>query len=76
MNKPNTNGNGKDGWDKWGHFVVKELERLNEKAQRLDDKVSKVMIEIAMLKVKSGIWGLVGGAIPVAVGLAVWIIKG
>ena len=30
-------------------------------------------IELATLKVKSGVWGLIGGAIPVAVGLLVWL---
>ena len=32
-------------------------------------------IELAVLKVKSGVWGLVGGAIPVALGLLIWFIQ-
>ena len=48
-----------------------ELKRV-----RLEDLVA-VRIEIAKLTVKAGIWGAIGGAIPVAVGLLLgWLKRG
>lgn len=56
-----------DGWEKWSKFVVKELERLGDAYEKLADKtgdqISELKAEIAMLKIKSGVYGLVGGAI-------------
>jgi len=48
----------------WEH---KELERLSEQLTFLQSTVNKIHIEIAVLKVKSGLWGVIGGAIPFAV---------
>ena len=56
-----------NGWSEWSRHVLSELERLNKCYESLDKKLNNVAIEIAMLKVKSGIWGLVAGAIPVAI---------
>ena len=56
-----------DGWKEWSKYVLLELERLNTCYNNLDAKVNKINVEIAMLKVKSGIWGALGGilvAIP------------
>jgi len=64
-----------NGWKEWSKFVLKELERLNECYETLDQKMDKLSKEVAMLKVKSGVWGLIGGAIPVAVALAIWILR-
>jgi hypothetical protein len=36
--------------------------------------IRKMEVELAMLKVKSGVWGLIGGAIPVAVALLVYFL--
>lgn len=64
-----------DGWDVWSKHVLKELERLNECYEGIAGEITQVRVEIATLKVKSGIWGLVGGAIPVAIGM-IWIFFG
>lgn len=37
---------------------------------------SKIWQEIAVLKVKAGVWGIIGGAIPVAIALLVHYTKG
>lgn len=65
----------KDGWEQWGKYVLKELERLNACYTSLDKNVTDVKVEIARLKVKSGVWGAIGGVIPVAIGLGIWAIK-
>lgn len=64
-----------NGWQEWSNYVLKELERLNDCYDKLDSSVQNIHTEIAMLKVKSGVWGAVGGAIPIGIGLAVWFIK-
>lgn len=58
-----------DDWDSWGRHVLKELERLNTNMeameQNLIDSTSKLKIEIAVLQVKSAVWGATAGMIPV-----------
>jgi hypothetical protein len=68
--------NDKDNWSKWENHVLTELKRQNEFAEKTMDVVTKISIELAGLKVKSGVWGLIGGTIPVIVALAFLIIKG
>jgi hypothetical protein len=66
-------------WDKIGPHVLIELKRLNSTVGSLGEKLSSIhrdditplRIEIAMLKVKCGAWGLLGGAIPVIIALLV-----
>jgi len=65
-----------NGWNEWSRHVLAELERLNECGSALDGKITQVRIDIAQLKVKAGVWGLIGASIPVVVGLALVLIKG
>lgn len=48
-----------------------ELERLRDKQEKLEmafhAAVLQIHVDIATLKVKAGIWGALGGAIPVLV---------
>lgn len=53
----------KDNWDQYQTHVLFELERLNDNVSKIDKDVNKIHIEIAMLKVKSSIWGAGFGAI-------------
>lgn len=55
---------GTNGWDEWSKYVLKELERLNTCMVQIDGNIKKLSIDIAMLKVKAGIWGVIGGCIP------------
>jgi len=44
----------------------------------IDKKLDNALIEIAKLKVKSGIWGLIAGAIisiPTAIGLVIFVLS-
>ena len=52
-----------NGWNEWSKFVLKELERLNSCYDAIDKKVDKINVELAMLKVKSGIWGATAGIV-------------
>lgn len=72
-----------DTWQEWSRHVLAELKRLNDTIQAVDDKIDKLKdeqvsplkIELAMLKVKSGFWGMIGGAIPVILMVLVEILK-
>ena len=52
--------------EEWAH-CRRELREINE-------KLTRVRIEIAELKVKSGVWGLAGGMISIAIMIAVELI--
>lgn len=65
-----------DGWQEWSKFVLKELKRLSDAYDKLSDAMSHTKAEIAMLKVKSGVYGLVGGAILVVIFLLSRLIGG
>lgn len=75
--------NPQDTWHEWSRHVLAELKRLNENISGLEDKIDRIKadliaplhVEIAMLKVKSGIWGLIGGAIPVILMVLAEILK-
>ena len=63
-----------NGWDEWRRHVLLELERLNECHKGLGFKVDNVRTDIAMLKVKSGIWGAIAGMIPTGVLVVVYLL--
>jgi len=63
-------------WNEWRKFVLAELKRLGEGLESLGKSVGRLRVEVAMLKVKSGIWGVIGGSIPVVVMLILWYLKG
>jgi hypothetical protein len=65
----------KDGWSEWGRHVLAELERLNLAIDGLDTKLTTVLTDIAVLKIKAGVWGLVGGLIPVTIGLVIMYLQ-
>ena len=62
---PPSNDRAPNGWNEWSKFVLKELERLNSCYENLDAKVDSIKEDVVMLKVKAGLWGALGGAIPV-----------
>lgn len=64
-----------NGWNEWSKHVLAELERLNNCYEELNKSVNKVHVEIAMLQVKSGIWGAIGGCIPLMVAFVYWLLK-
>jgi hypothetical protein len=60
-----------DGWNEWSRHVLKELERMNARQDRMDDRLGRIETEIATLKVQAGLWGAVAGIIP-AIGVAIF----
>jgi hypothetical protein len=56
-----------NGWKEWSRYILKELERLNNCYEGLRNDVGKIREEIITLKVKSAVWGSVGGVIFAAI---------
>lgn len=54
------------------------LEETRSDVREIRTSINNFMIkttaDVASLKVKSGVWGVLGGCIPVVVGLGVWAI--
>ena len=69
-----------NGWGEYRKLVMTEIERLareirhernngKQVQQHLWDQMLRIEKEIATLKVRCGVWGLVGGLIPVVTAL-------
>jgi len=37
--------------------------------------ITSLKVDVAQLKIKAGIWGLIGGAIPVCTAILVWLLR-
>lgn len=58
------------GWERYQLHVLKELKRIGDEVSHVHAEIHTMMTEISMLKLKSGIWGALAGAIPVVIYLA------
>lgn len=67
--------NSSSGWTQYQKLVLKELERHSEVLSSLDKGMGNLKLDIAMLKVKAGVWGLLAGLIPVVVLFCVELLK-
>ena len=72
MSTPDDGGN---GWNEWRKHVLAELGRNNSTHDDLQKIIvanqtaltgnfQKILTELAVLRVKAGVWGLLGGIIP------------
>lgn len=72
-------GTAPDGWDEWRNKVLGDLDGIKLKIDRIDAMVDEVRIDIATtrteLRIKSGLWGALGGMIPILIGLLIWLVK-
>jgi len=66
-----------DGWLSWSKYVVKTIEHLNDCVKDLKEENTELKIEVAKLKLKSGIIGAVAGVLvaPIVTGILWLIIK-
>jgi len=65
-----------NGWGEWANYVLAELKRLNETCGEMHKEIAQVNIEVVTLKVKSGLWGAISGAVTVALLLGVSHVRG
>lgn len=64
-------------WEEYKIYITKTLEQLVENVDSLRTKdIPAIKADITTLKVKSGLWGLVAGAIPAAIAIVFKIIVG
>jgi len=57
-------------WERDQRLVLSELKRNTDRIELLRTDNGGLKIEIAMLKVKSGLWGIAAGSIPVIIALS------
>lgn len=62
-------------WNEYQEFVLRELKRLNQNVEKLEEKLDCISRDTAVLKVKAGLWGLLGGAIPIVIALGLYLFK-
>lgn len=57
-------------------MLQRDREWIEKHFESLRKEVVKVQVDIATLKVKAGVWGLFGGAIPVLVAIGIyWVTR-
>ena len=52
-----------------------QFEWLQGSHEKLQETVTQIRIDVEGLKVKAGVWGLMGGLIPVAIMIILWLVK-
>ncbi len=62
------------GWGEYQRLVLSELGRLNDNMEERDKVIQGIQVQLATLQVKAGVWGLIGGAIPVVITIAIYLI--
>jgi hypothetical protein len=56
--------------------VREEVEGVSDKFDKLKDgDITTMKVEIAMLKVKAGVWGLLGGMISVGIAILAQLLR-
>jgi hypothetical protein len=60
----------------YSKLVLFRLDALATDVQRVEDKVETLLIDVAMLKVKAGVWGAVAGMVPAAVAVTLTVVMG
>ena len=65
-----------NGWDQWQKHVLMELKRHSGWCEDLNDKLDALAVDVAGLKVKAGVWGLVGGSISVLILVGLLLARG
>ena len=62
-------------FNEYKRLIVYELKRLSDAIKELDRKERKNRDDIIIIKVKAGIWGLIGASIPTIIAIALLLIK-
>lgn len=73
--KPRISSAPNGDWKYQKALVLAGLDRVEKNDLQIFKRLNSIDIRLAKLSVKSGIWGLIGACIPVAIGLAVVIFQ-
>ncbi len=58
-------------WSEYEKLVLNRLDTLHQGLLRVEERLRGVETAIAVLEVKSGIWGFLAGCLP-AIGVILW----
>ena len=61
-----------NGWSKYEKMVIDKLDDHDGKFNGIEDKLTQIQVDIATLKVKAGVWGGIGGFIPVVIAIVMF----
>ncbi len=61
-----------NGWSKYEKMVIDKLDGHDDKFNGIENKLTQIQVDIATLKVKAGIWGGIGGLIPVVIAIVMF----
>lgn len=69
---------GQGDWGEYRRLILQELQRLHDGISEVKNQISSlhsseiasIKAEIAVLQIKSGVWGFIAGAVPSAVAIA------
>ena len=61
-----------NGWPQYQKLVMDKLGEHDDKFTSIEDKLMRIQVDIATLKVKAGVWGGVAGLIPVVVAIVMF----
>lgn len=72
-----------EGWSEYRKLILNELERLGEMVSAVDkkldrlttDELSKLKVELAMLKTKAAMLGAAAGTVPVIVDIVLQVLR-
>ncbi len=53
-----------NGWKEYKIYIQNELKSLNDDMKDVKKSLSEIKVDIAGLKVKASVWGIMGGMVP------------
>jgi hypothetical protein len=56
-------------------FIVSSLKEIKGDVKALENRQMKIREDIAGLKVQSGVWGAIGGCVPMVVALLLFVLS-
>ena len=61
-----------NGWSKYEKLVMDKLDEHDDRFGNVENKLTQIQVDIATLKVKAGVWGGIGGLVPVVIALVMF----
>ena len=61
-----------NGWSRYEKMVMEKLDDHDDKFNGIEHKLTQIQVDIATLKVKAGVWGGIGGLIPVIIAIVMF----
>jgi len=58
-----------EDWHEWSKYIKKEVGKI----ESIKMDIGKIKTDIAVLQLRAGMWGLVGGALP-SIGAVIYIL--